>query len=239
MINKNFMFNSIMGALSRVFVIFLFSLVIAFMGLAFYTNVSTDLSLLDETVFTGIGLKKLTTSLTFEAELVEIARFQKEVFKRAPIGDGIPYYTAREPADLMRAGQGLCYDRSRAFDKAATFLGFEARHVYLLFKQDKSFLAAIFTPKQPSHAVTEVMTSKGWMLIDSNTPWMAVTRTGEPVNADDVWNRFDEFENPPPYLKEPWWAIRGMYSRGGHFYRPYIRFPEFNWYDFSVWFVRG
>jgi hypothetical protein len=210
-----------------------------FLGLAFYTNVSTDLTPDDVKVFNDLGLKKPIASMTFEAELSEIARFQKEVFRRAPLGDGIESYEAREPADLMRAGKGLCFDRSRTFDKGATFLGFEARHVYLLYKQNKSFLSAAITRYQPSHAVTEIKTSKGWMFIDSNTAWIAVTRAGEPVNADDVWKRFDEFENPPPYLKDPWWAIRGMYSRGGHFYRSYIRFPEFNWYDFFVWVVRG
>jgi hypothetical protein len=61
----------------------------------------------------------------------------------------------------MRTGQGVCYDRSRAFDKGAIFLGTEARHVYLLYKQDKPFLWAILAYGQASHAVTEIKTSKG------------------------------------------------------------------------------
>jgi hypothetical protein len=227
------------GYLSRLLAVLVGSLCLAFVGLAAYTNVSTDLTPDDVKVFHDIGLKKPSASLTFEAELSEIVRFQKEVFRRAPLGEGIEPYEAREPADLMRAGNGLCFDRSRTFDKGATFLGFEARHVYLLYKQNKSFLSAAITRKQSSHAVTEIKTSKGWMFIDSNTAWIAVTRAGEPVNADDVWRRFDEFENPPPYLKDPWWAIRGLYSRGGHFYRPYIRFPELNWSDFLGWLARG
>lgn len=115
------------------------TLFVAFVGLAFYTNAPISLTPEDENIFIDIGLKNPTASVTFEAELLKIARFQKEVFKRSPIGDGIPFYEAREPADFMRAGQGLCYDRSRAFDKAAIFLGFEARHFYLLYKQDKLF----------------------------------------------------------------------------------------------------
>jgi len=211
----------------------------AFLGLALYTNVSTDLTAEDKSVFLEIGMKELNVKSDLKAQLVNISSLQQEVFKRAPLGKGINEYEPREPADLMRAGQGLCYDRSRMFDKGATFLGLQARHVYLLYRQDKSFLSAIMTKRHPSHAVTEIKTSKGWMFIDSNTPWMAVTRDGEPVDADNVYKRFDDFENPPPYLRDPWWAIRGLYSRGGQFYRPYIRFPELNWSDFLGWLIWG
>ena len=44
--------------------------------------------------------------------------------------------------------------------------------------------------------------------------------------------RFSEFDNPRAFLKEPWWAIRRLYSRTGHFYAPYVFFPELNWPDF-------
>jgi hypothetical protein len=137
----------------------------------------------------------------------------------------------------MRYGQGLCFDRSRTFDKAFHYVGFESRHVYILYRENRPFWRAVFRYGQASHAVTEVKTSKGWMFVDSNSEWVAVTRQGEPVNADDVWRRFSEFENPPPYLKDPWWAIRGMYSRKGQFYGAGIPFPEFNWPDFLAWFV--
>ena len=227
------------GYLSRLLAVLVGSLCLAFVGLAFYTNVPTDLTPEDKAVFLEIGMKEPNVSLSFEAQLAKITRLQQEVFKRAPVGEGIDEYESREPADLLRAGQGLCYDRSRMFDKGGNFLGLEARHVYLLYKQDKFFLSALMTKRHQSHAVTEIKTSKGWMFVDSNTPWIAVTRDGEPVDADNVWKRFDEFENPPLYLKDPWWAIRGLYSRGGHFYRPYIRFPELNWSDFLSWLVRG
>jgi hypothetical protein len=155
------------------------------------------------------------------------------------LGKGIDLYQPLEPADLMRAGHGLCYDRSRTFDKGMTYLGFESRHVYILYRQNKHFLSALITYGQASHAVTEVKTSKGWLFVDSNTAWLAVTRSGEPVGADDIWRRFSEFDNPPAYLKEPWWAIRGLYSRKGHFYAPYVMFPELNWPDFLSWIVLG
>jgi hypothetical protein len=211
---------------------------ICFVVLGIYTNVPTHLTSDDKVVFESLGIKNKSLSINdFESKIVLIKKLQDEIFKRAPFGVNIPYYHAREPADLMRAGQGQCFDRSRSFDKGSTFIGIEARHVYLLYKQEKHFLHALITRRQQSHAVTEIKTSKGWMLVDSNMPWVALTRNGEPVSADYVWKRFDEFDNPPPYLKEPWWAIRGMYSRKGHFYEPYILFPEFNWPDFINWLV--
>ena len=212
---------------------------VGFLGLAFYTNVETGLTAEDRAVFNEMGFTEGQAEVNFETQIAKITRLQKEVFKRAPFGEGIELYEAREPADLMRVGHGLCYDRSRTFDKGLAFLGFKSRHVYLLYRQDKSFLAALITHGQSSHAITEVQTSKGWMFVDSNTPWVAVTRGGEPVAADDVWRRFSEFENPPAYLKEPWWAIRGLYSRKGHFYAPYVLFPELNWSDFLSWMVWG
>ncbi len=210
-----------------------------FGGLASYTNVSTDVTPSDRQIFAEIGIVKPAAPLSFEQEIALIRKVQSAIFIRAPLGDGIPEYEEREPADLMRAGHGLCYDRSRSFDKAFGYLGFEARHVYLLYKENRSFLGALFHYGQPSHAVTEVKTSKGWLFVDSNTPWVALSRNGEPVNADDVWHRFDEFENAPKYLRDPWWAIRGMYSRKGHLYAPYLPFPEFNWVDFLDWMVKG
>jgi hypothetical protein len=109
--------------------------------------------------------------------------------------------------------------------------------VYLLYREDRSFLGALFRKGQSSHAVTEVKTSKGWMFVDSNTEWIALTPQGDPVNADGVWRRFGEFDHAPPYLDHAWWAIRGMYSRKGHLYAPYVPFPEFNWHDFSEWLI--
>lgn len=208
--------------------------------MAVWTNVSTAVTAEDAAVFHEIGLRKPTSALSFEQQIELIRKVQYEVFKRAPLGEGIPEYEPREPADLMRRVQhGLCYDRSRAFDKAFNYLGMESRHVYLLYKQDRSFISALIRHGQSSHAVTEIKTSKGWMFVDSNTEWIALTRQGEPINADDVWRRYGEFDNAPEYLQYPWWAIRGMYSRKGQFYAPYVPFPELNWSDFLEWAVLG
>lgn len=209
----------------------------AFAAVATYTNVSVEVTAEDVQVFESLGLKKPNVSLTFEQQMALIRKVQYEVFKRAPPGKFIPDYQPREPADLMRYGQGQCFDRSRTFDKALSWLGMETRHVFLLYRENKSFFSAATEPGHRSHAVTEVKTSKGWMVVDSNYEWIALTPQGEPVNADEVWKRYSEFADAPEDLNHAWWAIRGMYSRGGKFYAPYVPFPEFNWVDFLSWSV--
>ena len=215
-------------------------LIAVFGSLATYTNVPTEITASDAGAFASFGISKPVSHLTYEQELAFLREVQLAVFKRAPVSiDGIPEYQGREPADLLRFGRGLCYDRSRTLDKAFAYIGFESRHVYLLFKDGKSFLGALFHYRQPSHAVTEVKTSRGWMFVDSNRAWLAVNRRGEPINADEVWRLYGEFEDPPLYLAEPWWAIRGLYSRKGQFYGAGIPFPEVNWNDFLQWLVLG
>jgi hypothetical protein len=214
-------------------------LLITLSGLIYVKNVPVNLSATDIESFESMGFSKSTQNLTFEQEIALIRLGQEKIFKLAPLGEPIPEYQAREIADLLEYGSGLCYDRSRSFDQLFSYLGFETRHVFILFKEDRSFFSALFRKKQGTHAVTEVKTSRGWMYVDNNSPWIAITRSGEVVNADDVWKRFDEFDNPPPYLNQPWWAIRGLYTRGGRKYPPYIPFPEMSWPTFFNWAIHG
>ena len=100
-------------------------------------------------------------------------------------------------------------------------------------------MTALFHYMHPSHAVTEVKTSRGWMLVDSNVEWIALTRMNEPVNADDVGKHAIEFNDLPIAYKQPYWAIRGLYSRRGQLYPPYNYIPDVNWPDFLSWIVKG
>ena len=220
----------------RVF-LFMILLILTVTVLIIINNVSNKITEEDKSVFKSLGFIKSSKTLSFEEELSLIKEVQFDIFKRSPVGQGIPEDESREPADLIKAQQGLCYDRSRTYDKVFQYLGFETRHVYILYKQNKPFYSAIFHYGQQSHAVTEVKTTKGWMMIDSNTPWVAVTKLGEPINADDVWRRFSEFDHAPAYLNEPWWAFRGVYSRKGQFYGGLLVFPEVNLNDFFSWLI--
>ena len=208
--------------------------------LALISHVSTTVTPDDKQVFENeLNIVSLQHPQTFADEIAAIKTIQHKVFVKAPVGKGIADFEPREPSDLMRKREGLCFDRSRTFDKAFEFIGLPSRHIYILYRQDRGFLSAFFHHGQASHAVTEVKTSKGWMFVDSNTEWIGLTRDGQVVNADDVWKRAAEFDSIPGYLKDPWWAIRGLYSRKGQLYPPYITFPNINLPDFFSWLIFG
>ena len=100
------------------------------------TNVKTSLSDEDELVFgeTYPQYENARRGLTPKQELYLIREIQSAVIEKVPFGPGIPAYSPREPADVLKRDTGLCYDRSRLFDKLYIWAGFETRHIYVLFK---------------------------------------------------------------------------------------------------------
>lgn len=209
--------------------------------LAVYTNVSTKYTAQDKAVFEyTLHLKPLRHPQTFAREIEAIRFIQQGTFTIVPKNASKHDHKVREPAEFLGMREGICYDRSRLTDKAIGYIGLPSRHVFLLYRQgDRGFLSSVFLYHNRSHAVTEVKTSKGWMLVDSATEWIALTRDGQVVNADDLWKRSKEFNAIPSSLVSPWWAIRGMYSRHGYLYPPYIFFPDFSWPDFFNWLIFG
>lgn len=215
-----------------------------FVFLAVITNVGVDITPEDKSTFSSIKIplpvSPPTSSLSFNDQINLIRALQAEVFVRAPFieGDaGIPLYRPREPKDLFQYQRGLCFDRSRTIDKLLNFYGFKTRHIYILYKNNRSFIRALFSYGHPSHAVTEVMTSKGWMLVDSNFLWVGLTDADVPINAYQTQFNIDKFKNIPVNFHNPYWTIVGFYSKRGQFYKPYLPFPELNWPTFFNWLI--
>jgi hypothetical protein len=213
-------------------------------SLAFVTNVPSNVTESDISVFRNIfGLKKPEGLLTYAQEIELIRSVQALIIDRVPIGEPIPEYSDREPADLVRRNSGLCYDRSRTFDKVLMWLGFESRHVYILYLEhpetgeEMSFIRALFTKGIDSHAVTEVKTSEGWVMVDSNNKWISLSANGLPINVDHLHEQQAQLPGMPAYFNRRYIAIRGLYSRRGQFYRPFIPYPGLNWGDFWGWIV--
>lgn len=212
--------------------------------LIYITNVPTHLTESDEIVFrTVLNLKVPNGSRSFDEEIEIIRAVQYMVLLKAPVGAPIPEQSEREPEDLFKQQSGLCYDRSRTYDKVFSWLGFESRHVYILYPEHPSSGArlslwqAFFTRGTNSHAVTEVKTSRGWVLVDSNSAWISVARDGSPVGVDRLHEQAARLPGIPAYFDRPYWAVRGLYSRRGQFYRPYVPYPQLNWTDFMAWLV--
>lgn len=209
--------------------------------MATVTNVPTHITATDELIFKAtLNLRRPPQPLSFEQEIQLIKDVQNLILKEAPSGPPIPDYMEREPHDLLRHRSGLCYDRSRTYDKVFNWLGFGTRHVYILYPehpkthQPLPYWRAFFTRGTQSHAVTEVKTQRGWLLVDSNSPWISLRRDGSPVSADHLPHNKNDFESPlPVYFDRDYLAIRGLYSRRGQLYRPYLPFPALNWWDFG------
>jgi len=169
----------------------------------------------------------------YEAQIRFIEQAQRAVLNAAPRQKGLPYRQPREPKQLLEAGNGACYDRSRAIEKILTHHGFETRHVFLLSTEATgSALKSLLKPGVSSHAVTEVRTEKGWVVVDSNSAWMSIAKDGRPVAMREIQRGgVGRFANQPaePIFFGPFTFVYGLYSRHGYFYAPYNPIPDVNY----------
>lgn len=182
----------------------------------------------------------LPDSPTYKDELNFIVSVQSSVLTIAPGHDGLPFREKREPKELYEAKTGLCYDRSRVIEKILRFSGFVTRHVSIYSKEKTgSALKSLITPGVSSHAVTEVLTKNGWLVVDSNAPWISTDTNEQPLSIEYIhlkaensvgikWN----IEPPSGIYIKPFTFVYGLYSRHGYFYPPYNMIPDINYGEF-------
>jgi hypothetical protein len=192
----------------------------------------------------GGRVASLPSPRTFDDELRFITDVQKAVLDAAPEQRGIPDNTEREPRDLFLARAGLCYDRSRTIEKILRSAGLSARHVFMLANEESGFgLRAFITPAVPSHAVTEVLTARGWLVVDSNSPWVSLDSAGNPRSIKEVQAAESassiRWKQPPPsdIYQRPLLAVYGLYSRHGRFFPPFNPVPDVNYGELlqNIW----
>jgi hypothetical protein len=158
-----------------------------------------------------------------EDEIEFLKRFQRRVLELVPMGQGIALNVPREPADVLRVGQGLCFDRARLMKKSLLLRGFTVRTVFLVYHtSSESAIKQLLVPGAFTHQLLEVKTETGWVYIDTNHPWMGYSRNQTIAGPE---------YNP---LERPHVAIRGLYSRHGRFYPPYNRLPDVNYPEFLI-----
>lgn len=137
---------------------------------------------------------------------------------------------------------GFCYDRAVLMEKVFLYYGFPFRHIFIYYPSEKDKdpgLYDFFRKSTESHAVLEVKTKNGWMLMDSNSDWIGLSKNGKPFTIKDL--RADLYDNGKIDLKEeytngvPFWKehpkfnyVYGFYSRNGSFFSPHIGLPEVN-----------
>jgi hypothetical protein len=173
---------------------------------------------------------------SYEKENKFIIEVQNAVLRLAPDNLGIPYNAQREPRDVYFAKSGLCYDRSRVIEKILRYSGFQTRHIAIYStEQTHSSFQSLITPGISSHAVTEVLTKKGWLVVDSNDFWVSLDGQGNPVSIEqiqsDVGHRNISWAKlfPSGIYKKSFTFVYGLYSRHGRFYPPYNFIPDVNY----------
>lgn len=188
------------------------------------------------------GVQERPTLGDFGSEVAFVRAVQAAVLHVAPVSateTGIPQGQAREPADLYRERRGLCFDRSRVIEKILRAYGLRTRHVSAFHGTSGSTSAwVLFDPHTRSHALTEVATSRGWMLADSNSVYVALGKGKElPMGATAVARgakdpSAPQLDEPAPagtFFATPFLPIRGLYSRHGRFFAPYNAIPDVAW----------
>jgi hypothetical protein len=125
-------------------------------------------------------------------------------------------------------------------EKILSYSGFKTRHVSLYsIEATQSGIRALFTREAPSHAVTEVLTRHGWLVVDSNVAWLSIDINGQPVSIDRIQSsaansiRLRWRDDPPiDIYATPFTFVFGLYSRHGYFYPPYNAIPDINYAEF-------
>lgn len=212
----------------------------AFLAIAVTHNVSTSVDPQDARAAAllmqkrGIQLKK---PANFDDQLNMILQVQDAVISLAPLAQpGIPVNQPRELVDLEHAKKAECFDRSRAIETILRLSGFTVRHFNLYSTVgSQSALGAVLHARAPSHSLTEVLTSRGWMLIDSNYRYVGLTDDNQVFGIAMLRKHLDlrlnrRFKEPMPIkLRRPFTWVYGLYSRHGRFYPPYDHVPDVNW----------
>jgi hypothetical protein len=223
---------------------------VGIVGFLFVHNVSKEITVNDQIYIgkilesAGYDLSERSSERKFERQIELISAVQDAVLRASPRRVGIPINHPREPEDLYYAGHGLCFDRSRVIEKTLRLLGFDTRYAFVAETSAAGWpVASLAGSGVDSHAVVEVRTEKGWLIVDSVRRWISLNASGLPLslkewqNTQDksnyAWHQ-DNKENIYHMMDGPFIFVYGLYSRHGGFYPPYTPFPDINWGEFAL-----
>jgi len=210
----------------------------------FITNVSDRVTAEDKIYISKIlsefHVPPYTGGPHFDQQIQFIHAVQKAVLQLSPRSAGIPYFHSREPKDLYESRSGLCYDRSRVIEKILRLNGFEVLHLSIYTRRPSKYrLIDLLSFPNNSHAISEVKTEKGWVVVDSNAPWISVAQDHHPVSIKTIEKEVNihpilwepQYQHAlSPILQEPFIYVIGLYSRTGKLYPPFpAPLPNVNW----------
>ena len=196
-------------------------------------------------LYIKIYLSKIDIPLehnTFEDEIGIIKAVQDVVLNRSPRGSlPIKCGISREVKSVYISRLGSCVERSRVIEKILRYVGFKTRHIGVFsIAKTNSSIKSLLTEKIPSHSVTEVLTKRGWIVVDPNYRWIAIDYDNNYLSIKDIKLRVQSMETnfykskpAEPIFTQKFVYIYGLYSRHGKFYPPYNFVPDIEWSEFT------
>lgn len=207
-------------------VLSLMALAYALMGLKVDNTVhQADIDAIHE-LNLGVACEK--SEAAFERELACIRSIQhavQAIGRSACTEKGLPI----EPSNVLARGYACCYERARFIEKALRHHGFATRHVFLIEPVGGWSITNMLPLGQASHAATEVLTSRGWMGVDSIEPFILIDAGGLPYDyrASRTSAYLRTQMKPADFYARDLDIIHGLYSRHGYFFGPNLPGPEF------------
>ena len=187
----------------------------------------------------GIAANAATVRGNFADEITLINRIQDSVINNIRGNNKpIPKEKVGSVRYYFEEKTGACYDRALLMEKLFARLGFQTRHVFIFFRGggNTTRTVDILRKKLLSHALMEIKTSKGWMVLDTQNAWMGIHENGDPLTLGDLrnlwrtgknWDIVDHTKIPAHlstiYQKGNFKFLYGLYSRHGGF------LPHQNW----------
>lgn len=197
-----------------------------------FTNVSKDLTDEDIESLGSLPWQYKTNAKSFQHQIEIIKQVQSSVFAMLEVSEeGVPIGAERRVRDLLNAGKGLCYDRSWLIEKILNANGFSTRHVFVLENLNGSFFSSITSLNARSHAVTEVKTVRGWLIVDSIDQWISLDDSENPVDFSKSSKQIESIKKVPEFFKTHHFYIYGLYSRSGMMFGPFLPVPDINVFE--------
>jgi hypothetical protein len=211
---------------------FLTLLAFAFNG--YPTVTATDRAYIDSFLTEWkIPAQKDSIHASFDNEVAFVSRVQDSIVKNFG-GAFHPNEVVGKVDYYYQNRQGVCYDKAILMEKIFSTYGFPIRHMYIHFQEDSTTTSKldIFNKALTSHAMLEVKTKKGWMVVATNGNWLGLDPQDNPITISDVRSRikagtlklkksnyygeyfFKAFRIPHNFL-----ITYGVYSRHGQFLR--------------------
>lgn len=231
-------------------IIWLVLLVILFLNIVFFIHTRVDNGITAEDILyiqkiltEGGNVRPLSPNRSYQEEIDFIRTVQNAVLAIIAKGECLPKGTSREPKYVYLARCGESYDKSKVIEKILRNFSFKTRHIMIFSAEHTgSKVKSLLSKEAFSHSVTEVLTSKGWLVLDPDDHWLSLDDRGQPVSIARIqsdtdvslisWDQAGLTKMPLVY-QHPFTFVYGLYSRHGKFYPSYNFIPDINWREFA------